>query len=399
MNYYSMLLAAVFGLCLSLWAFPIVDLPDKVAEGDYFVLATGFLYLLILVCLWWWYGIFLDRLCPASDLRMYGWDFVTFAVFAVAARFWDRSEYFSLAVTAGSCLMLGRFWWSLRHASTRERANDKKALLFVLVVVGVTAVVLIPTGIAYWVGAGVWPENFFVITTIVFMVMGICVTWIASRLTQDSPPRAREGATGARLDPASGILLPMRLMHEWPDDWNSERIKIVVQEVGRAQTDFVKMVTSVGEYPHRSRVHSFGDVVTQAYILAIPSVDRPREIFCKAWLTFAGHWLDDLFDQNLGRKIAKMMRSNRPFEVSDLFQRTEDDRIALSVLSYMEENCVKDKTMFRHGMRRLMMGSVLLDSRWRDPAFVREHKKAIVAPVIGEMLLGRSTKSTNSCGY
>jgi len=83
----------------------------------------GLLMFWIMICLWWWYGIFLGRVRPARGLILYGYDFITLGTFALAFRFWDHNVIYPVSVLLAGAMVWGRFIWSLKYATMRAEKN------------------------------------------------------------------------------------------------------------------------------------------------------------------------------------------------------------------------------------------------------------------------------------
>ena len=93
---------------------------------------------LILVCLWWWYAIFLGVVHPASGFLMYLYEFATLATFAIGFRYWDQSYLFPASVFFGSFFMFVRFYFTL---SVVKRLSDEWwALIIALITLALYAV-------------------------------------------------------------------------------------------------------------------------------------------------------------------------------------------------------------------------------------------------------------------
>ncbi len=53
---------------------------------------------MMLVCLWWWYGIFIGKIDPAKGFPMFAYDFVSLGSFAIAFRVWPQPFAFPVTV-------------------------------------------------------------------------------------------------------------------------------------------------------------------------------------------------------------------------------------------------------------------------------------------------------------
>ena len=103
-NWYVAFISIVFGVFISVWAEPMTaTLRLTIAESEdptvtYLLLARGFLLFLVLVCLWWWYAIFLAKVDPAKGFIMFAYDFLSLGAFSLAFSVWESETIFSFTV-------------------------------------------------------------------------------------------------------------------------------------------------------------------------------------------------------------------------------------------------------------------------------------------------------------
>lgn len=169
LTWYVTFISIVFGVFISVWvqplegegirgAFPPTSLSDAL------LLARAILMFVILVCLWWWYAIFLGKVNPAKGFPMYIYEFTTLAVFAIGFRYWDHAYLFPWAVFIGSALMLGRFYLALGkvggipHNLSDIGAQSKEwwaliialvtLVMYVAVILGALTVIFLSPGIS-----------------------------------------------------------------------------------------------------------------------------------------------------------------------------------------------------------------------------------------------------------
>lgn len=88
---------------------------------------------LILICLWWWYAIFLGTVYPANGFLMYLYEFTTLAAFAMAFRYWSEKYLFPIAVLLGSFLMLIRFILIYYSDTLAETSKEGQALFIAVI--------------------------------------------------------------------------------------------------------------------------------------------------------------------------------------------------------------------------------------------------------------------------
>lgn len=128
-TWYITFISIVFGVFISVWVTPLEGkaisdaVPPKTFQ-HFLLLSRGVLTFLLLICLWWWYAIFLGNINPATGFLMYVFEFTTLAFFAVGFRYWDHPILFPSAVLIGATLMLLRFifivWEGLVDVESKE---------------------------------------------------------------------------------------------------------------------------------------------------------------------------------------------------------------------------------------------------------------------------------------
>ena len=77
----------------------------------------------ILICLWWWYGIFLGRIDPARTFFKFGFDFLSLCSFAIAFRFWNNAQVSPFIVFFAAALMFLRFGFALVQSRKNRKAT------------------------------------------------------------------------------------------------------------------------------------------------------------------------------------------------------------------------------------------------------------------------------------
>jgi hypothetical protein len=100
----------------------------------------GVFMFLILICLWWWYAMFLGRVYPAKSIVAYGYDFLSLGVYCIAFRYWNLPIIYPATVCIASLLYFGRFGWLLWGLYTRRVEGSHKdllALFWAVIVVGI----------------------------------------------------------------------------------------------------------------------------------------------------------------------------------------------------------------------------------------------------------------------
>ena len=162
-NRYLTFISIIFGVFISVWIQPIVEifpppksenavdiyLEIKIIFGELYTerVLRGAVMFVMLVCLWWWYGMFLGRIAPARSFWPYLYDFVSLSAFAVAFRMWGHPLIFPMIVFFAAALMLGRFLGAKRYVKSgtvQYRAlNSALAALKLFMLVAFGAIILV----------------------------------------------------------------------------------------------------------------------------------------------------------------------------------------------------------------------------------------------------------------
>lgn len=132
---YFIFISIVFAVILSMWIVPVGQLfSDSSASADKILEALyskenfrGIVMFGVLVCLWWWYGIFIARIDPAVGFATFSYDFISLGSYAIAFRLWPNSLVFSFTIFLASTLMLGRFWYTEKKIRKTDKAKKSMA--------------------------------------------------------------------------------------------------------------------------------------------------------------------------------------------------------------------------------------------------------------------------------
>src|SRR3989344_8355426 len=147
--------------------------------------------------------------------------------------------------------------------------------------------------------------------------------------------------------------------------------KIILDGVEQGEKEFLKEIERREISPNSSQVHSYEDVRSQAFILAIPS-NNLNEIIFKAHLTYAVHLIDDYFDNpNLNlqpEELAK--RRNDIYEILNAMPKVGNYANFLA-------NKTKHPEAFYRGLQRLAYGGLiqLAKTPEEQDAYLGEYKK------------------------
>lgn len=201
-HWYLTFISIVFGVFISVWIEPVVQIfPDsgtatdiKTTIGLLFTEKTfrGAVMFLMLICLWWWYGMFLGRVAPANQFWDYLYDFISLCAFAVAFRMWGHPSVFPLIVFVAAGLMLGRFLSALRFVvwgTVQAKALVTALIALVLFMVGALSAfgLALYTGIDAFLKKDWWLVEY---GTVALLIVGICATFAAVIFTDGMPFRA-----------------------------------------------------------------------------------------------------------------------------------------------------------------------------------------------------------------
>lgn len=201
-RFYLLFISIVFAVFLSVWIIRIGELfpPDAKAieVWEAFFAAKniiGAIMFLVLVCLWWWYGIFIGKITPANSFPMFGLDFLTLGSFALAFRLWPQPFAFPVAVFVAALLMLVRFWILDQYVKrTWESCPARKATKAALIIIGIflfasvaafggmlVLVILVPGDTTNFVAIA-WQMIEWIVMGL--LLIGIGVTVYAAKVTQ-----------------------------------------------------------------------------------------------------------------------------------------------------------------------------------------------------------------------
>jgi len=386
-DWYLTLISLLFGVFISLWMDGLAkhgEMPDH--PGG---LALGLLVLLVLVCLWWWYGVFLGRVSPANNILLYVWDFATLATFAYGARSWAQPEQFMVALVIAVFMMAFRVALAWREST--PRSEDRYAVRGVTAVL-VASAILIGT---FWLGATagsdevasgkeafVPAKNMWMLTSTLFIVLGLgcCVTFYAAWATE-GVSRIRVGGLRPQMRPKLQVILANP-----PANVSSQDIQVLRQCAVSGLPMFESLLREklgARVKSHLSSVHAIEDVDTHAVLASLPSVRRTEVMKAKSFWTYFCHWVDDLCD---AKPATLPMRHIKHYIENGTWPK-QDIRLGClwtsicgtnRIVSFIEHVCQPDFNPGVHnphqvtGMKRILLGSLLFSAKNREYA-KRQH--------------------------
>lgn len=126
---YSAFMSVVFGVFVSVWIQPLSDLisgpaPSPPVSALATALYTGAPMFGVLVCLWWWYAVFLGRCHPSNSFFMYGYDFSSLVVFALGFRFWHYDTLLDFIVPLGSVFVGIRIFFAKQYGALSKHDSS-----------------------------------------------------------------------------------------------------------------------------------------------------------------------------------------------------------------------------------------------------------------------------------
>lgn len=156
----------------------------------------GSIMFFMLVCLWWWYAMFLGHLSPGRGFWLYLYDFVTLCSFVIAFRFWDHPIIFPIIVVIAASLMLGRFGGVLALVhEVKPRTPAHSALWLAMFVLLAFVFIGIGMVVMPYFEQGEYLENLinkwaiYQGVVIMLLFVGVLVTIIAVLITEGLPFR------------------------------------------------------------------------------------------------------------------------------------------------------------------------------------------------------------------
>ena len=331
------LVGFLFGFSIAFWTNSIAahyatELPDTVGFDTavwLLTLVAGLVFLADIVCIMWWYMMYIYKIQLTATLLTYALDFGVCAMFNIAGHKWTEPTEFLLAVVIASALLGWRFYnlYHSHEANDTDRRILRAALRGLIAAVAISATVLLvivlgfPDQIKeYFEEKYLEPKVVHPVSVIALSAIGIWLTiWFRDRIRVSA--QIHEVREGGPLR-----FVPMDL--RWPvallNDATAKHE--ITDETRRGLDDFRALFRGDPgelELEHDrllSRVHSEGDLRVQSYILAIPSwtpdeepTVQANEVNNKAFMVGVSHWLDDLVDGRGEQKLYQRIKKEKDF--------------------------------------------------------------------------------------
>lgn len=356
----------------------IARLPLQVRIG-------GILYGIVLICFYW---IYVERIIPGhtqTAIWILPIDLIALSFMAAAAVAWvDPKTFIFLAVSTLVFLTM-RFAkpaWQER----KDKQPPKKRLMTHLILVYILSGVLVCTvllGAKWFSSIPLFSEEHYqklYSMVLVGMTFGILVTvahaWFYPTLMPVLFPHATDvRIRRARLTPCYDSI---------------ERLPEVAEAVLLGETRYRELMRGRGGSPlafHLSRVHSYRDVETQAFIMAHHSFNegnRAQEMSLRSMWVYLAHWFDDIFDFYYVEKLASLL-DNDNLSIRDVLERL-DTRFRVIWDDAVEETALLQgwqSAPLELGMRRLMLGGPMLSPKCANVQFQKKHRALIQAELLG----------------
>ena len=158
--------------------------------------------------------------------------------------------------------------------------------------------------------------------------------------------------------------------------------ELLRRAVMRAKADFERGITesnirlAIAANPHPSQVHTYDDTLTQAMLLAIPSLGHPDEITAIALMTLFSHWIDDLWDAGHTPQLeAIVLQQKRVPSVDEIMTAFPDRHLQQFVRGLL--NRWSSNRYLDLGLQRLMLGSLVFSRGPAGDAVRNAHDKML----------------------
>lgn len=147
----------------------------------------------------------------------------------------------------------------------------------------------------------------------------------------------------------------------------------IMRAVNKAEMQFKRDVALIGfnDFFHTSSVHGFNDSKIQAFIMAVPS-NNEEDMYNKAYLAFASHFIDDFFDRADLPPTPQQMKEKRN-DIRSLVNSVKGLGEFVDIAAFR----VKNVTGYNKGLKRLMYGGLiqLAESENEQRSYLSEYKK------------------------
>ncbi len=340
----------------------------NIPRGEY--LLAGILYGGVLISFYWLYSEKLASKSLPSNLGVLLLDFVALSFLTGAAATWrNKSSFNSLALWTLMLLscrfLIAALATELFPSSGRRPAFRQMIMCHTLLVYALCFIFIGGVSVG---AAGADPQRYqrlFYMFISLGMSIGIGVTAVHSLM--HAAEKSRKTAPILTHDSAQPALIPAYgTIHE-------SEIRRVAKQVFLGEERFRRILNSDGPdwlssfQFHQSRVHTYRDVETQAFIMS-HHADDDDEIELRAMWVYLAHWFDDFFDDQY---VGNLANSNlqEDFNISEVLG--DLDKGFKDVWSKAVNETKRHKTWNRNrdlhetGFRRLMLSGPMFSARCR----------------------------------
>ena len=372
--------------------------PGAVIEfpKDEYLLAA-ILYGGVLISFYWLYTEKLARYFLPTNLAFLLLDFVALSFMTGAATTWRDKEAFATLAIWTLVLLSCRFGLAA-FIEIRPRVGTRKSFVDMIMthILGVYSLCFLFLGGveigAYASGVETSNDNFVDMMYYLIclgMAVGIVVTGLHS--FRHIPHEKN----GTRLASASGSLthspadqgLPVLVPAYGAMD--DQDLKRVAAHVFLGETTFRRLLRDVEpswSSPfsfHQSRVHTYRDVETQAFIMAHHGA-TDTEIELRAMWVYLAHWFDDLFDDQFTGHLANTTLVG-DFDIGETLVGL-DCRVGqlwTTAVAYTKRHASWDEELFTIGFRRLIIGGPMFAPHCEShrEAFARIHHDFVMSKI------------------
>lgn len=369
-------------------------------QGMYLV--GGILYGCVLIYFYWLYAENIAVRFLPTNMVLLLLDFIALSFMTGAATAWREYESFNKLAMGTLVLLTVRFGFaacSEFRGTKRERSPFKDWLMthicgiyimcFVFLGILILGAVVFGkvTFLEVWRGNGEESVKFhsrLYMFVCVGMVLGIGVTTYHSLRPIIARPPGKIVAptledTQPALAPAYGVIPNGHLQN-------------VVKNVFLGEHEFRHLLRSfesrwaLPSNFHQSRVHTYRDVETQAFIMA-HHAEEPAEIKLRSMWVYLMHWFDDLFDSFYAANLANRTLEG-DFKIASVLDDLDErfGKLWGAAITETQSHEGWNRELLEIGMRRLILSGPMFSARCgrKHDDIIECHKK-----LIGDKLRGR----------
>lgn len=349
-------------------------------------LVAGLLYGCVLICFYWIYSEILAVDFLPTNLALLLLDFVALSFMTGAGASWRTPFNFNVLVTITLMLLVLRFGVASRSEIKLVRGKHLRIRDMLMThILGVYFLCFIfLAGVVAGTGSlsSAFNRDLFYYLLMLGMLFGIIVTVVHS--IRHIPIRLRVHSAKQRVkptyEPDQPVLLPAYGVIA------DGRLEAVAKHVFLGEERFRYLLRSIDPEwisPfnfHQSRVHSYRDVETQAFVMA-HHADNVNEIELRSMWVYLAHWFDDKFD---GEYAANLARGGlgKDFNIVEVLRQLDNrfGRLWEVAVNQTASHHRWNRGLLETGMRRLILSGPMFSSRC-DPehdAIGRVHRDLVI---------------------